>query len=190
LLTAEATPRGEDLSDEVVVRVRDDGIGIAPERLPQVFELFMQSDRSLAHAGGGLGIGLTVVKNLVDAHRGRVEAHSAGLGKGSEFVVHLPILRLQDATPRSGTDTQPGAAPGASVAGLPHRVFRILVVDDNVDAAESLAEALRLAGHRVDTAHDGPAALEASTAFAPEIVLLDIGLPGMDGYEVARQLRR
>jgi len=158
--------------------------------LPQVFELFMQSDRSLAHAGGGLGIGLTVVKNLVDAHRGRVEAHSAGLGKGSEFVVHLPILRLQDATPRSGTDTQPGAAPGASVAGLPHRVFRILVVDDNVDTAESLAEALRLAGHRVDTAHDGPAALEASTAFAPEIVLLDIGLPGMDGYEVARQLRR
>jgi two-component system CheB/CheR fusion protein len=163
---------------------------MAPETLPHVFNLFMQADRSLAREGGGLGIGLTVVKNLVHAHRGSVEGYSEGLRKGSEFVVRLPMLRLEDAPTRSEMELRndpQGAAPGA---GLPRRVLRILVVDDNVDTAESLAALLRLAGHRVETAHDGPAALEASAAFTPEIVLLDIGLPGMDGYEVAYQLRR
>ena len=170
---------------EAVVRVRDSGIGIAPETLPFVFDLFVQADRTSTRARGGLGIGLTLVRRLLEMHGGTVIASSAGPGKGSEFVVRLPALVMG----RTATD---GGKEGDSVppspAAAPRR--RILVVDDNVDAAETLAMLLRLSGHHVRVAHDGPAALEAARSLPPEVVLLDIGMPGMDGYEVARRLRQ
>jgi signal transduction histidine kinase/CheY-like chemotaxis protein len=166
--------------DEVVLRVRDNGVGIAREMLPHVFDLFAQADHTLDHAEGGLGIGLTLVKTLVGLHGGRVEAASDGPGKGSEFTVSLPLVRPSPGPAPNG--------PGRSVApATPTR--RVLAVDDNVDAVESLAVLLSLQGHEVRTAHDGPAALETALAFRPEVVFLDIGLPGIDGYEVARRLR-
>ncbi|MGH7858871.1 MAG: ATP-binding protein [Candidatus Binatia bacterium] len=190
-LTVETADGAADSSEEITVRVRDDGIGIAPQMLPRVFEVFIQADRSLERAHGGLGIGLTMVKSLVEAHGGRVEAHSRGIGQGSEFVVRLPNLR------REGTGTERREGPEVAVAGSPSspvapvaRALRVLVVDDNLDAAESLSAVLELAGHRVEAAHDGPGALETAKRFQPDVVLLDIGLPGMDGYEVARELRR
>jgi PAS domain S-box-containing protein len=164
---------------QVNVRVRDSGAGIAPELLPRIFDLFVQADRSLARSQGGLGVGLTVVKRLVEMHGGSVVARSAGAGQGSEFSVRLPVVAKA---------RMPAARPSrfTNLATLAHRV---LVVDDNVDAAESAAMLLRLWGHAVQTAHDGPFALQAARAFRPEIVLLDIGLPGLNGYEVAKQLR-
>jgi signal transduction histidine kinase len=164
---------------EVVFRVRDSGLGIAPEMLPRIFDLFIQADKSLDRAHGGLGVGLTLVRFLVGMHGGRVEAHSAGPGHGSEFVVRLPR------TPE--TSLQPAPAPGAGAR--PAAARRILVVDDNVDAASSLGWLLRLDGHEVRLAHDGPAALGVGREFRPDTVLLDIGLPGMSGFEVARQFR-
>jgi signal transduction histidine kinase len=165
---------------EAVLRVRDDGIGIAPDVLPHVFELFVQADHAAARAQGGLGVGLTLVKNLVGLHGGSVEAHSGGPGEGSEFVVRLPL-----AAPGGGGEPAGG---GAEPAPPPGR--RLLVVDDNVDAADSLAVLLRLRGHEVRVAYGGAAALEAAEAYTPDVVFLDIGMPGMDGYEVARLLRR
>ncbi|MGH8728386.1 MAG: chemotaxis protein CheB [Burkholderiales bacterium] len=162
---------------QAVVHIRDEGIGISQEMLPHVFDLFAQGDRSLDRAQGGLGIGLTVVKSLVELHGGSVAAHSAGLKQGSEFVVRLPVS--------SGVERAAGQRAFVS----PAAPRRILVVDDNVDAAESLHTLLSMDGHDVRTAHDGPAALEAAAAFQPEVVVLDIGLPGMNGYEVARRLR-
>jgi two-component system, chemotaxis family, CheB/CheR fusion protein len=176
---------GSQSPEEVVVRVRDNGVGMAPETLPHVFELFMQEDRSLDRTGGGLGIGLTLVHRLVALHGGSVEAHSAGLGKGSEFVVRLPVLPPAEPKRREVAAAGTGAAAAASPSPR-----RVLVVDDNVDTAESLALLLRLKGHEVEVAYDGPTALDAATAFHPEVVLLDIGLPGLDGYQVARRLRR
>lgn len=173
---------------EAVVRVRDDGSGMAPETLPRIFDLFMQADRSYERTGGGLGIGLTLARRLVELHGGRVEAHSEGLGQGSELVVRLPILPPVDKKPE-----RYGEAAGSTVAGWALPVTspsRILVVDDNVDTAESLALLLRLRGHEVETAHDGPDALKKAGSFHPEVVLLDIGLPGLDGYQVAGRLRR
>jgi PAS domain S-box-containing protein len=170
----------ERLPGEAVVRVRDTGMGIPAELLPHVFDLFTQGDRSLARSEGGLGIGLTLVKSLVELHGGTVAASSDGLGKGSEFVVRLPTLAMAP-TPADGagrTDRR-AAAPR-----------RVLIVDDNVDAAEMLALLLQTEGHEVRTAHDGPAALRSAETFNPEVVFLDIGLPRMDGYEVARLLRR
>jgi CheY-like chemotaxis protein len=155
-------------------------MGIEPELLPHIFELFVQADSSLARSQGGLGIGLTLVRRLVELHGGTVTAHSAGPGQGSEFEVRLPAL------PTSGTDARKPEEDGLRSGGPPRRV---LVVDDNVDAAESTALLLRFLGHEVQVAHDGPSALEAARQFRPEIVLLDIGLPGMSGYEVARALR-
>jgi two-component system CheB/CheR fusion protein len=174
----------EDQGRTLTFRVSDNGIGIAPDVLPSVFELFRQADRSLDRAEGGLGIGLTLVRTLVAMHDGTVQAYSAGIGQGSEFVVRLPL-----AVPPS-TTAAVDKLPAAGRTVTTDRRRRVLVVDDITDSAESLARLLRRWGHEVHLAHDGPSALSAARSTAPEIVLLDIGLPGMDGYEVARQLRQ
>ena len=171
--------------DQVAISVKDNGVGIAAEVLPQVFDLFTQAERSLARSEGGLGIGLTMVKGLVEMHGGTAVAHSEGLGKGSEFIIRLPLLKHDQSVPV--------AAP-AGAAELPAvpagKALRILVVDDNVDAAESLALLLRAYGHEVvDVVHDGPSAVEAILTKNPSVVLLDIGLPGMNGYEVAQRVQ-
>jgi signal transduction histidine kinase/ActR/RegA family two-component response regulator len=166
--------------DDVVVRVRDTGIGIPADLLPHVFDPFVQEDRSADRAHGGLGIGLTLVRSLVELHGGRVQAESAGRGHGSEFVLRLPIL--QD--PPSPVAQERPHVNRANGGGR-----RILVVDDNVDGANSLSLLLRVLGHQVDTAYDGATALEVARGCAPDVVLLDIGLPRMDGLEVARRLR-
>jgi len=169
---------------DAVLRVRDTGIGIAPDMLPHIFELFVQADHSSTKAQGGLGIGLTLVKNLVEMHHGSVEAHSAGLGRGSEFVIRLPLMPQEE---RQRVENDNGEAPHESARSLGHR---LLVVDDNRDAADSLAMLLRLQGHEVRVAYDGPAALEVLKGYRPALVFLDIGMPGMDGYELARRLRQ
>lgn len=161
-----------------VLSVRDDGIGIPAEQLSTIFDLFFQADRSLDRNPGGLGLGLTLVRRLVELHGGRVEVRSAGRDQGSEFVVRLPISVALLA-----------AAAGPRAVAPPSAPRRILVVDDNRDAAESLTMLLQLDGHDVRTVSDGRTALAAAASFAPEIALLDIGLPGMDGYEVAAGLR-
>jgi PAS domain S-box-containing protein len=176
-LTAELVGGGR----EVVIRVRDTGTGIAPEMLPRVWGLFTQADRTLGRAQGGLGIGLTLVKRLVELHGGTVAAHSAGLGQGSEFVVRLPVA------PDPGPAWPPARPAATGPAPAPAR--RVLIVDDNVDGAESLATLLVIHGHTVRTAPDGPSALASAEEFRPDVILLDIGLPGLNGYEVARRLR-
>jgi CheY-like chemotaxis protein/two-component sensor histidine kinase len=161
----------------VSVHIRDSGIGIEKEMLSRVFDLFMQAPRALDRAKGGLGIGLTLVRRLIALHGGSIEAKSEGVGKGSEFIVRLPVTdqRLQ------GTQaTSPAARPDSR---------RVLVVEDNSDAAEMLAETLRLSGFTVRVASDGEAGLAAALEFTPEVVLVDIGLPKMDGYAVAGELR-
>ncbi len=190
-VTAELVSNGPETSGEVVVRVRDDGSGMAAQTLPRVFDLFMQADRSYDRKGGGLGIGLTLVRRLVELHGGSVEAHSAGLGQGSELVVRLPILAPANReSERLGTAGAAGTAAGPAASAAATAPRRVLVVDDNVDTAESLALLLRFRGYEVETAHDGPAALKKAVSFHPEAVLLDIGLPGLDGYQVAVRLRR
>jgi len=168
--------------EQAVVHVRDSGIGIGAEMLPKIFDLFVQADRALNRAQGGMGIGLTLVRTLVQLHGGSVKVKSDGPGKGSEFVIRLPtaVRAAREATCGE-------SAPGMPPPRLPRR--RVLVVDDNVDAAESLAVVLRLAGQEVRVVHDGAAALEAAHADRPDVIFLDIGMPGMDGYEVARRLR-
>jgi CheY-like chemotaxis protein/anti-sigma regulatory factor (Ser/Thr protein kinase) len=163
----------------VLVSVRDTGIGIPAEKLAAVFDMFSQVDSALERSQGGLGIGLTIVKRLVEMHEGHVEARSAGLGKGSEFVVRLPVAEA--ALPVSG------GAPDAPPSPSPSR--KILVVDDNADSAESLVTLLQLSGHDAVVAHDGVSAIEAAEKHRPDVVLLDIGLPHMNGYEVCRRLR-
>jgi CheY-like chemotaxis protein len=150
--------------------------------LPRVFDLFVQGDRSLERAPGGLGIGLTVVDRLVALHDGRVGAFSAGPGQGSEFTIRLPRL-----SPPGGADAAASIDGARPQALAPKR--RVLVVDDNVDACESIAMILDLAGHATRCVHDGPSVLDAALKYRPDAVLLDIGLPGMSGYDVARQLR-
>jgi CheY-like chemotaxis protein len=168
----------EQRGNECVLRVRDTGVGIAPELLPRIFDLFTQAERSLDRSQGGLGIGLALVHRLVEMHRGRVEVVSA-LGHGSEFVVRLPVA-LTPAPPAANKGTSKPTGPS----------LRILVVDDNVDSVESLAALLRASRHDVRTAHDGPTALEAALDYLPNVVLLDIGLPRMNGYEVAEKMRQ
>ena len=170
-----ARVEGKDL----VVAVKDDGPGLTKELRSYVFDLFMQGPQSRTRARGGLGIGLTLVRRLVELHGGTVDALSEGPGKGTEFVVRLP-LRLPPVA-----DGAPSTTTVATVG--PRR--RILVVDDNVDAAEALGELLRDFGHEVATAHDGPQALDNARLHRPEIVLLDIGMPEMDGYQVAKRIR-
>lgn len=166
-----------------MLRILDNGIGIAPDVLPRIFDLFVQVDHAATRSQGGLGIGLTLVKNLVEMHGGTVEAHSAGLGEGCEFVVRLPL---------SGRTVEKDASPDTPLtADTPRPTgHRLLVVDDNQDAADSLAVLLMLQGHEVRVAHGGPAALEITKGYAPDVVFLDIGMPGMDGYDVARRLRQ
>ena len=172
----------EQAQAEVVIRVRDNGIGMAPERLTNVFDMFEQIEGEADRSQGGLGIGLTLARSLVELHGGKIEAHSDGLGKGSEFVTRLPAL----AEPAPESAPKPAEKPHAPSATDARRV---LVVDDNVDSAESMAVLLRLYGHDVRLAHDGEAAMEAALAFRPDVMFLDIDLPKMDGYEVARRLR-
>ncbi|HSP99333.1 MAG TPA: PAS domain S-box protein, partial [Candidatus Dormibacteraeota bacterium] len=168
----------EQADGTAVVRVSDAGIGIAPDLLPRVFDLFVQGEQALDRSRGGLGIGLTLVKKLVDLHRGRVEAHSEGLGRGAEFVVRLPA-----------DDGAPQPSPSLP-AGPMHRAgARVLIVEDNADAAESLMMLLEVLGFDVRAAGDGTAALAAARADRPDVMLIDIGLPGMSGYDLAAQIR-
>jgi len=170
--------RAERAGDDVVITVRDNGIGIPPEMLEQVFELFRQLDGTLERSHGGLGIGLTLVKRLVAMHGGVVEAASDGAGRGSAFTLRLPIpSRVAPTAVESRTVAQPSTPR------------RILVVDDNVDGAESLAELLRVAGHETQLAHDGREALAVADRFRPDVILLDLGLPGLDGFETCRAVR-
>jgi len=171
----------ERSNGEAVLRVRDTGVGIPANMLNTIFDLFTQVERSLDRSQGGLGIGLTLVHRLVEMHGGRVQAFSAGTNQGSEFVVRLPALPVQASKAGSAN------GPPAPRISCPRR--RVLVVDDNEDAADSLALVLRLAGHDVQVCHDAALVMSAAEAFQPEVVLLDIGLPSMDGYEVARRLR-
>jgi PAS domain S-box-containing protein len=186
---AKYTPRGgriwlaaERDGGQAVLRVRDTGIGIAPDMLPRVFELFVQVENAVSRSQGGLGIGLTLARSLVEKHGGTIEVRSPGLGQGSEFTVRLPLA--------PGAAAGPGDREGPDRPD-PHRSVgrRVLVVDDNVDAAESLAMLLRLQGHDVWVVHDGPTALRAAREARPEVMFLDIGMPVMDGYEVARRVR-
>jgi signal transduction histidine kinase/CheY-like chemotaxis protein len=160
-----------------VLRVRDSGIGIAPEMLPRIFDLFAQGDQTLAHSSGGLGVGLTLVRRLVDLHGGRVGVRSEGPGRGSEFTVHLPL------SPAVAVRAEPGAP-----AERPPAV-RVLLIEDNADARRTLRWLLESEGHEVDEAADGPEGLARAEASTPDVALVDIGLPGLDGYEVARRLR-
>ncbi len=183
------TPEGGSvwLAMEVVgraveIRVRDPGPGIRAEELPRLFEMFYQPSRASRSPKGGLGIGLSLARRLVEMHGGSLDAFSEGEGRGSEFVVRLS---LSESVPDPGR----GPCP-AGVAGEVSSPRRILVVDDNRDSADSLAALLRLRGHDVRTAYDGPSAVESVGAFGPEVVLLDIGLPGMDGYDVAGRIRQ
>jgi len=176
----EVSVRATDDRRTVRVSVRDTGMGIAPDVLPHVFEVFVQGSRRDA-VRAGLGLGLAIVRSLTELHGGRVEARSSGLNQGSEFVVELPLL---EGPPRESARPTPRDHP-APVS----RPMRVLVVDDNLDAAEMLAEWLSAIGHSVRVAADGPTALEIAADFKPDVALLDIGLPVMDGYEVARRLR-
>jgi signal transduction histidine kinase/ligand-binding sensor protein len=165
---------------QAVVRVRDSGIGLAPDQLTRIFEMFMQVDGARDRSHGGLGIGLSLAKTLVEMHGGAIEVHSAGLGRGAEFSIRLPCV---DA---AGAQSQVLVAAGGPHA-LPAR--RILVVDDNRDAADCLATMLELGGHEVHLAHDGVEAIERARAVRPDLILLDIGLPKFNGYEAARRIR-
>jgi CheY-like chemotaxis protein/two-component sensor histidine kinase len=170
-----------EASDGLVrLRVRDNGIGLAPDQLEAIFELFVQVDNSLARSQGGLGLGLTLVRRLVQMHGGRVEAHSGGLGQGSEFIVELPLMPPIKNEMNTTTDQ----AIGETTA------YRVLVVDDNRDAATTLAMLLTIKKYDVHTRYSGAEALTAVADLQPTVVLLDIGMPGMDGYETARQIRQ
>lgn len=166
-------------ADQIAISVRDNGMGIDPATVPHLFDMFVQAERSLERSGG-LGIGLTLVRQLLQMHGGSVEVNSAGRGTGSEFVVRLPLLRVAG-------DALPSQSPQPADAYA--HALRILIVDDNQDTADSLAMMLRLDGHQVEVAYDGAAALSLARTMVPDVALLDIGLPGMNGYDVARHLR-
>ncbi len=181
-LNVQAANGGGELPGEVVISVRDNGIGIPADMLPRVFDMFTQIDRTLGRAQGGLGIGLTLVRSLVQIHGGRVEAKSAGPGQGSEFIVRLPLAPAHRPDP-----AEPHRHHGQATVLPPQR---LLIVDDNRDAADTLGMLLNFLGADVQVVSDGPAALETLRTYRPDAVLLDIGMPGMDGYEVARRIRQ
>jgi CheY-like chemotaxis protein len=166
---------------EATIAVTDNGIGIEPDLLPKVFDLFEQGNRSLDRSQGGLGVGLTLAQRLVELHNGRIEARSTGAGRGSEFRVILPCL----------TEVQPAATRPQAIdtAGAKPTGCKVLVVDDNHDAAQTVAAFLELAGHGVRAVTDGAQALACVADFGPNVVVLDIGLPGIDGFQLARRLR-
>jgi signal transduction histidine kinase len=178
-----------DSAGTVVMRVRDNGAGIPPEVLPRIFDLFAQAERTLDRAEGGLGIGLTLVKRIVELHGGAVEAASDGPGNGSTFTVRLPSRPTQAAKPTHDRGMADGPVRPPMLRSQTC-AQRVLVVDDNRDAAATLARLLRLMGHQVETAHHGHLALEVAPRFGPDVVLLDIGLPGLDGFAVCRRLRQ
>jgi CheY-like chemotaxis protein len=183
---AKFTPAGGQVTvsvhregDSAVLRVLDNGSGIAPELLPRIFRLFEQGDRSLARSEGGMGIGLTLVQNLVRMHFGTVEANSEGLDRGSEFIVRLPMMPVVPAQ----------SSKKAADLEAANEKKRVLVVEDNLDSAETLATMLDMMGHEARVANDGPTGIDVFARFKPSIVLLDIGLPGLSGFEVAERLR-
>ena len=188
---AKYTPEGgtirliaETTESEAVIRIEDTGMGIAPELITHIFDLFTQGERTLDRSEGGLGIGLTLVRRLVELHGGKIKAFSEGAGKGSQFVMTLPLLDVgRESGMESSESTTPVPAPNG--AGI-----HLMVVDDNVDAATSMAMLLKTWDYDVRTAFDGNVAVEIARTFLPEVVLLDIGLPGIDGYQVARHLRQ
>jgi CheY-like chemotaxis protein len=163
--------------DSAIIEVSDEGRGIAPEILPKIFELFAQDQKTLDRKSGGLGIGLSVCRRLVEMHGGTVAAHSDGVGRGSTFTLALPLVR----STAGNTVASANAAPASPK--------RILVVDDNADAAESIAMLLQLSGHETRVVYGGTEALELCRGYTPDVIVLDIGLPGMDGYEVIHRLR-
>jgi PAS domain S-box-containing protein len=180
------TPRGGHIvllareeAGQCALRVRDDGVGIEAELLPRIFDIFVQGQRGLDRSEGGLGLGLTLVRRLIELHGGRVEATSRGRGKGSEFIVRLPLVSETPVAARA-----PAPRPASSASRM-----RVLLVDDNRDSAESLALLLRLAGHEVRVAYDSTEALAAADAFEPDAAVLDIGLPGMSGLQLAARLK-
>ncbi|MDB6170744.1 MAG: putative histidine kinase, hybrid [Chthoniobacteraceae bacterium] len=165
-------------ANQVVIEIQDNGIGVAPDRLPEMFELFTQGERSIARSEGGLGLGLTIVKRLTEMHNGRIEAFSEGIDRGSVFTIYMPLA----AAPVPGIEAEENSCKQ-------WKKRRIIVVDDNVDTAQALVRLLKRDGHELYVAYDGYAALEKARACSPEVVLLDIGLPEMDGYEVAARMR-
>jgi CheY-like chemotaxis protein/anti-sigma regulatory factor (Ser/Thr protein kinase) len=179
------TVRATDERGDVVIRVRDTGIGIAADVLPKVFDLFVQERQDIDRSQGGLGLGLTIVRNLVERHGGAVSAHSDGAGTGSEFVVRLPRADTPAALGATA-DLKPVSEPAIASSDTS---LRILVVDHSIDGAEMLAAALSAKGHETQVAFDGPAALSLAATFRPAVVFVDIGLPVMDGYELAARLR-
>ncbi|MGH8513290.1 MAG: response regulator, partial [Gammaproteobacteria bacterium] len=170
----------EPAGQQAVIRVRDAGTGIAADQLTRIFDMFTQVDTSLERSQSGLGIGLTLVRRLVEMHGGTIEVFSEGLGRGSEFVVCLPILIEK---PKVSGPPQPTGKEQRETSR------RILIVDDNPDNAESLAMLLKITGHETHMAHDGLEAVEAAATFRPDVVLLDIGLPKLNGFEAARRIR-
>jgi CheY-like chemotaxis protein len=166
------------IDDEVVLTVKDNGAGIPQDKLDRIFDMFMQVDLTAERSQGGLGIGLTLVKRLVEMHAGSIEARSAGEGEGSEFIVRLPVI------------TKPSGAAQTGPAAEPSPERRILIVDDNRDAADSLAMLMEITGNTTYVAHDGIEAIEEIEKHRPEVVLLDIGLPGLTGHEVCRRVRQ
>src|SRR6185369_2361664 len=165
--------------DDVEVTVKDNGAGVPQDKLDSIFDMFMQVDRTSEHSQGGLGIGLTLVKRLTEMHGGSIEARSAGEGQGSEFIVRLPVLSREEVAAHHGPD----------VASESQQQRRVLIVDDNHDSADSLAMLMQITGNNTYMAHDGLEAVEAVEKYRPEVVLLDIGLPGLDGHEVCRRVR-
>lgn len=186
---AKYTPEGgrvvlalEKERGNAIVRIRDSGVGIPASLLPRIFEPFTQGEQAIERAEGGLGLGLTLARRLVELHGGRIEAQSGGTGRGSEFTVYLPLSAAQPAIARTRGHATERMHPRAEVR-------RVLLVDDNVEYAESTAELLRTRGNDVRIAHDGPTAVAIASVYRPQVALLDIGLPGMNGYEVAKRLR-